>query len=831
LSPEFVISEIAKGGLFSAKVILPNSVDPSVREAHGISHWSSERYAKRDAAFEAYVALHNAGLVNDHLLPLLERDSDVVDGSTPVEKRAALIEVADQLNPWRTVAHKWEEATKMQTASIDISKFGEPPLQMVMIMPQSCPKMAEFPLYWDQTTRLTVSLRITENSVYALNHLSQASKVSALILQSVFGSRMDKERDDFPALFVPRIEPWHLESWLTTYTGSQSAGDISAACLDIGQQGLVRDQNRQGSVYILRGFTHELPESYQDPLSVTVPASPEELFVKLMNLPKRRDFLHPITLAIQTNVVAGSKPEYRPASSCLVDRLPLPYSQFALLIPSIMHHLEVFMVADHLCKNVLSKVAFKDLGLVVTALSASGAKEATNYQRLEFLGDSILKIFTSITLMAENLNWHEGFLSAKKDRVVANARLSRAAVELGLDRYILTKQFTSQKWRPLYNSELLRSRTESRRQMSSKILADVVEALIGAAFLDGDAERALLCLKVFLPEVPWFPLEQRQMALYERVNPIDTFPPRFRELERLVGYSFNNKSLLVEAMTHASYSGSNTAMSYQRLEFLGDSVLDYIVVTGVFRDEKELKHYRMHTMRTALVNAGFLAFLCMDHYIAESRAEVVEDKAMRTFHTVTSTVALHIWQFMRHTSPQVTRAQMACVDRYRKLCSSIKDSLWCGIQYPWALLARLEVDKFFSDLIESLVGAIYIDSHGCWSSCEKFLETIGVLPYLRRIVEGNIKLLHPKEEIGQLADTEVVNYVHGLEEGKRAYWCQVFVGAREIVRVGDGTSRFEVETRAAEKAVEILLLEKQEPRFSAGGLDELDEDMTERMTT
>ena len=179
---------------------------------------------------------------------------------------------------------------------------------------------------------------------------------------------------------------------------------------------------------------------------------------------------------------------------------------------------------------------------------------------------------------------------------------------------------------------------------------------------------------------------------------------------------------------------------------------------------------------------------------------------------------------MRHTSPQVTRAQMACVDRYRELCTPIKDSLWCGAKYPWALLARLEADKFFSDLIESLVGAIYIDSHGCLSSCEGFLETIGVLPYLRRIVEGNIKLLHPKEDVGQLADTEEVKYVHGLEEDKSAYWCQVFVGIREVVRVGDGTSRFEVETRAAEKAVEILLLEKQRPQVPANGLDE---DMTE----
>jgi dsRNA-specific ribonuclease len=251
-----------------------------------------------------------------------------------------------------------------------------------------------------------------------------------------------------------------------------------------------------------------------------------------------------------------------------------------------------------MCDDVLSPIAFDDLNLVATAISASGAQEGTDYQRLEFLGDSILKLFTSITLMAEYPRWHEGFLSAKKDRVVANARLSRAAVEVGLDRYILTKSFTGHKWRPLYNSELLRPTTESKRQMSTKILADVVEALIGAAYLDGAVEKALSCLEVFLPEIPWLPLSQRHASLYDTVTPVGPSPPRFIDLERLIGYNFNKKTLLIEAMTHPSYSGPNSAMSYQRLEFLGDSVLDYIVVAGVFGNEKELKHYQMH-MRTA----------------------------------------------------------------------------------------------------------------------------------------------------------------------------------------------------------------------------------------
>ncbi|KAI9869964.1 MAG: Dicer-like protein 2, partial [Pleopsidium flavum] len=667
LRPEFVFSEASNSDLVSARVILPNSVDPSVREAQGELEWKTQKNARRDAAFEAYVALHRAGLVNDHLLPLLEHNSEVVDGSTPVETRAALVDVAEQLNPWKIVAQQWREAREAQTVAIKIRGCGESLPEMVMILPHRCPSIPNFQLHLDWTTSLTAFILEDSGVVYRLDEITHAPEISAMLLRSTFGSRMHTDRSDFPALFVPRIRPSNLESWLASVRGVHAASDIPEAGFDHRSYGLVRDLRHDGKLHILKDVTRNIPESHQEKLSIEVPAAVDSLYLEVIRLPKRTDFLHSLPTAIDRPVDTGPRTEYLPASSCQVDRLPFACSQFALFIPSIMHRFEVFMVAEHLCDEVLSPVAFNNVDLVVTAISASGAQEGTNYQRLEFLGDSILKLLTSITLMAEYPKWHEGFLSAKKDHVVANARLSRAAVEVGLDQYILTKQFTGHKWRPLYNAELLKPATESKRQMSTKVLADVVEALIGAAYLDGIDEKALSCLKIFLPEIPWLPLSQRHVSLYDTVTPVGLFPPRFSDMERLVGYDFNRKTLLIEASTHPSYSGSNSAMSYQRLEFLGDSVLDSIVVAAVFANDKQLAHYQMHTMRTILVNAGFLAFLCMEHSIPETRTEVIEDEPTGTFHTTESTIPLHIWQFMRYTSPQIARAQKACIDRYEEL--------------------------------------------------------------------------------------------------------------------------------------------------------------------
>ena len=129
-----------------------------------------------------------------------------------------------------------------------------------------------------------------------------------------------------------------------------------------------------------------------------------------------------------------------------------------------------------------------------------------------------------------------------------------------------------------------------------------------------------------------------------------------------------------------------------------------------------------------------------------------------------------------------------------------------------------------SDIAESIVGAIYIDSHGSLPACEAFLARIGLIDYLRRVMEGNIALLHPKEELGQLANQDKVRYEVGREgEGKeQRLWCQVFVGGREIVRVGNGLNIMEVQTQGADEACQALRMNLREAcdfngRWKAGG--------------
>lgn len=75
------------------------------------------------------------------------------------------------------------------------------------------------------------------------------------------------------------------------------------------------------------------------------------------------------------------------------------------------------------------------------------------------------------------------------------------------------------------------------------------------------------------------------------------------KLEARIGYNFKNKALLLTALTHSSYANEHhaDAESYERLEFLGDSVLGLVTADFLYRHEPKLPEGRMTRLRAELV--------------------------------------------------------------------------------------------------------------------------------------------------------------------------------------------------------------------------------------
>lgn len=159
-----------------------------------------------------------------------------------------------------------------------------------------------------------------------------------------------------------------------------------------------------------------------------------------------------------------------------------------------------------------------------------------------------------------DLRMHEGLLSRLKDRIVSNARLCRAARESGLDQFVISKELalkgTGERWRPPYISDLLEApdQTIPKRVISSKTLADVVESIIGVSYIDGGLEKARQCISLFLGEGQFQDLQTTRAVLFGAAEPKNmVLPAIYKPLEESIGYFFQEKALLVEAMTHPSY--------------------------------------------------------------------------------------------------------------------------------------------------------------------------------------------------------------------------------------------------------------------------------------
>lgn len=108
----------------------------------------------------------------------------------------------------------------------------------------------------------------------------------------------------------------------------------------------------------------------------------------------------------------------------------------------------------------------------------------------------------------------------------------------------------------------------------------------------------------------------------------ETSEGQLQELEIKLAYHFNNRKLLEEALTHRSYLSQNGAephIAYERLEFLGDSVLGLVVADRLFVDYPEMSEGDLTKSKSVLVNKKSLAHaggkIGLGEYVLMSRDE------------------------------------------------------------------------------------------------------------------------------------------------------------------------------------------------------------------
>ena len=103
---------------------------------------------------------------------------------------------------------------------------------------------------------------------------------------------------------------------------------------------------------------------------------------------------------------------------------------------------------------------------------------------------------------------------------------------------------------------------------------------------------------------------------------------RMEQLEQKIGYTFQNKMLLKQALTHSSYANEqkiNKTGDYERLEFLGDAVLELVSSDFLYKEYRELPEGQLTKKRSSMVCEPALAFcareITLEKYILLGKGE------------------------------------------------------------------------------------------------------------------------------------------------------------------------------------------------------------------
>nr|XP_023016629.1 endoribonuclease Dcr-1 [Leptinotarsa decemlineata] len=382
--------------------------------------------------------------------------------------------------------------------------------------------------------------------------------------------------------------------------------------------------------------------------------------------------------------------------------------------------------------------------VLLQALTMSNANDGINLERLETIGDSFLKYAITNYLYSKYENVHEGKLSHLRSKQVSNLNLYRLGkrksfgefmiatkfdphdnwlppcfyVPKQLEETLIDVQFPANCWtvadmaatRNMSLDEICNMVREraggaalphiipynlvTQHSIPDKSIADCVEAVIGAYLIECGPRGALLFMAWLgirvLPRNKhggYGDLEQPRSPLLRHIPNADAELERlldgYEKFERHIGYQFKDRSYLLQSLTHASYFPNQLTDCYQRLEFLGDAVLDYLITRHLYEDPRMHSPGALTDLRSALVNNTIFASLAVRN----------------NFH-----------KYFRHLSPGLNEV----VERFIRLQEEgghpLVEELYLVVEAECEEVEDVEVPKALGDIFESVAGAIFLDS-------------------------------------------------------------------------------------------------------------------------
>ncbi|CAF3158650.1 unnamed protein product [Rotaria sp. Silwood2] len=317
--------------------------------------------------------------------------------------------------------------------------------------------------------------------------------------------------------------------------------------------------------------------------------------------------------------------------------------------------------------------------ILFQAITRRSTDEQMDNENFEVLGDSFLKLAVSMSLYYRHPSADSGLLTATRSKQISNENLYRLAMQRHLKNYLNVNRVIFRgkdaNWLPpgyvIDEANLTLKQRYYQQNAKKKAFSDMIEAFIGAFLISSNYTTTIKFIH-------WLGID---------VVPV------------------NEQAYLIAAFTHTSNSANRIADCYERLEFLGDAILEFLVTRHIFVNyNKIITPGRVTDIRQDLLNNDRLAYIL----VACSFHTKILHNSPELFDEISSYVGNEDFFPKNQSTDQYLNKNL---DR------------WADSTAPKAL----------ADVFEALVGAIFIDSGNSLETVWQVIE-----PLLRKYLDRSI---------------------------------------------------------------------------------------------
>lgn len=422
-----------------------------------------------------------------------------------------------------------------------------------------------------------------------------------------------------------------------------------------------------------------------------------------------------------------------------------------------------------------------------TAQNSSEIEE--NYEIFEFFGDTILKLIATVEVFFDYPNVTERVLTIKRAQIISNFNLAIKFIGKKLFQFVHHEK--SAKDALVEAPGVLLTKVS---KVSLKIFADIIEALIFVVYSAFDKTSETTQIQAvhwvlekwgILKNPPPSRLIIQNGRLLGSMMGSD-LAQAIRKIEKAIGYEFIHKLIVIEAFSHktlpikptSKLANSNSQsqndmelyaevrefkdkklyLSNEKLEFLGDAALDYYVAFKLikprFNDKDGISPHVFTRAKQLVVNNHILAFICLQKDLQSFI--LCNDAERKRIQMETKNIKSELLRLTKKKEDE--KEQLTLLHNFKELFG--------------------KKTKVFSDLIEAIIGAVYLDQCLEVDSVMKFLEGFFSESDFEKICSMEAVEREMKKDLdGVLRNFEFIHGPYKHEKNNR--WVLEFTGKED----------------------------------------------------